>query len=52
MEIFVSTVLGKLGNLATQAGPDIGRFFSSLLSFLQGALPQVSAQMVILGRAR
>lgn len=45
MEIFVATILGKLGSLAALAAPYIGRFFSALGSAIQTYGPQVLAQL-------
>jgi TP901 family phage tail tape measure protein len=45
MEIFVSTVLGKLGELAGRAAPYLGVFFSAIGTFISGAVPQIAAQM-------
>lgn len=47
MEIFVATVLGNLGRLATEAAPHIGRFFGAIGGLIVAAIPQVLAQLGI-----
>jgi len=47
MEIFTSTILGKLGNLAALAAPYIGQFFSAIGGAIATYGPQLVAQMII-----
>lgn len=51
MEIFVSTILGKLGNLAALAAPYIGQFLSAIGSAIATYGPQLLAQLGIWAQA-
>jgi TP901 family phage tail tape measure protein len=51
MEIWASTILGKLGELATRAAPYLGQFFSAVGSFIAAAAPQVAAQFGVWAQA-
>lgn len=51
MEIFVKTVLGNLGKLASEAAPYLQAFVTAIGQFLASALPQIAAQLMIWGKA-